>query len=564
VSALLRGVALSELALVAVLIFLSVCGGVWLSIALGRITAIWPANALLVYFLLKHPQRQWPALIAAAVVGHVAATIVMGDSPIAVVWLTYCNILGVLIVAAPIAWLRLADDFARPKPLCLFYALALGPAPLCAGLLSAIYFHYFVGRGYLLSVLDWYATDGLFYSIVVPVLMTVRARDLRNMFAREERFLSLVLLGVVAATILLNYLAPAWPLAFLFFPVVILVTFQRGFAGGALAVLMTGAYLMLPVLTSDPQWAHPLLSLREKVIIVQVFIAVMGFSVLLVGAALAERRRLEEGLASAIVRAESAREEAVVARDAAEQANRMKSTFLATMSHELRTPLNAIIGFSELMDSELHGAHSDPRYREYSGLIRNAGHHLLSLINDVLDMSKIEAGKYELHRESFDFRDVVRECLALMAERAAQGGVTLRQDIPASRLAIEADLRAVKQVLLNLLSNAIKFTPEGGSVTVGIREVNQSLALKVTDTGIGIPSDQLSRLGNPFVQLRSSAGATHEGTGLGLALVRALAEMHGGSFRIESTLGRGTTVTIAIPRRVQADQHAAVAVGSRQ
>jgi two-component system cell cycle sensor histidine kinase PleC len=217
------------------------------------------------------------------------------------------------------------------------------------------------------------------------------------------------------------------------------------------------------------------------------------------------------------------------------------------MSHELRTPLNAIIGFSELMHGELYGPLGNPRYRDYSGLIRNAGHHLLSLINDVLDMSKIEAGKLELHRQSIDIAEIVRDCMDLMRERANQEGVALIQEIDGGPLRIEADRRAMKQILLNLLSNAIKFTPAGGKIAVKARADGGALVLSVVDTGVGIPADQVSRLGNPFVQVRNSAGASHEGTGLGLALVRALAEIHDGRLVIDSTLGKGTTVSVVLP-----------------
>ena len=540
-----------RLFLIGGVIFLSVRGGLWLSDHLGRLTAIWAANALLAFFLLRSPRSEWPAILGVGITANFFGSLAAGASLASCAYLPYCNAAGVLIIALPITQLGLQNDFARPKSLCVFYALALGPAPLTAGLLGAIYFHFALGRDYLTSVFDWYGTDALCYSIIVPVLMTVRLAELRKIFSRDEAVETLLLIAIVFGVVFLNMSAPHWPLAFLFFPAVLLLTFQRGFPGGSIGLLIAGAYVMVPVLEGVPRGALATYSFRQQVIAVQLFIAVLGFLVLMVGAALAERRRLEEGLAAAIVRAESAREEAVVSRDAALQANRMKSMFLATMSHELRTPLNAIIGFSELMHKQLHGEHADPRYLEYSNLIENAGRHLLSLINDVLDMSKIEAGKFELHRQRFDARDIIHDCVTLMRERASNSGLVLVQQLPPTPLLIEADMRAIKQILLNLLSNGIKFTPDGGRVTVSAGVEGDWLVLRVRDTGIGIPSDQLGQLGNPFVQVRTNAGAAHEGTGLGLALVRALSEIHGGSFRVDSVLDRGTTVSVMLPMRIQ-------------
>jgi len=543
----------ARLALVFSLIFLSACGGLALSDYIGRVSAIWVANAILVYFMLKHPPRERLAILSAGLAGNLIGDIVMGDTLAIAAALTSCNAAGVLIVSAPLNYFGFNREFARPRSLCVFYALAGGPAPLVSALMSATFFYFSFGRPFFIQALDWYATDALGYCIVVPILMTVKLDAVARMFSRDQVIGSLLLLGTVAAALALNFYLRSYPLAFLIFPAVMLVTFQRGFEGGTIGLLMAAAYLMTPALMGHGHFAVHVETVREQIVIVQLFIAVIGLSVVLVGAALAERRKLEHGLASAIVRAESAREEAFVARDSAERANRLKSMFLANMSHELRTPLNAIIGFSELMQSELYGPLGDGRYREYSGLIQGAGHHLLSLISDILDMSKIEAGKFELHRQRFDVREIVRDCMDLMHERADRDGIALLNDVPSVPLTIDADRRAMKQILLNLLSNAVKFTRSGGKVIVHARPEHGKLVLSVEDTGVGISPDQVGRLGNPFVQVRNNVGASQEGTGLGLALVRALAEIHDGSLKIESVVERGTTVSVTVPCLVSED-----------
>jgi signal transduction histidine kinase len=201
------------------------------------------------------------------------------------------------------------------------------------------------------------------------------------------------------------------------------------------------------------------------------------------------------------------------------------------------------------MREQMFGALGDNRYREYSRLIHGAGTHLLGLINDVLDMSKIEAGKLELNPERFDLQTVIGECVELMSERAASAEVELVTDIPSGPLFLSADRRAVSQMLLNLLSNAVKFTLAGGKICVRAALHDGRMVLSVEDNGVGISEKDLRDLGNPFVQAHNQPGILHTGTGLGLALVRALAEKHGGSMRIESRESFGTTVTIELPVR---------------
>ena len=232
----------------------------------------------------------------------------------------------------------------------------------------------------------------------------------------------------------------------------------------------------------------------------------------------------------------------------AESLNVSKSRFLANMSHELRTPLNAIMGFSDIMRARLFGA-LPGKYAEYADLIHDAGSHLLDLINDVLDMSKIEAARYELRIERLDAREPIAAALRLMRLQADDVGVKLRGVLPSEPLEIEADRRAIKQIGLNLISNALKFTPRGGLVTVSLNAIGGALEFSVVDTGVGIARGDLDRLGQPYEQA-GDFGQQSRGTGLGLSLVRAFAELHGGEMAIESQLGEGTAVTVRLPALV--------------
>ena len=232
----------------------------------------------------------------------------------------------------------------------------------------------------------------------------------------------------------------------------------------------------------------------------------------------------------------------------AQQANAAKSEFLANMSHELRTPLNAINGFSEMMAREMLGPLGHQRYVEYANDIHASGHHLLALINDILDMAKIEAGKQSLNLEDVNLASLIEDALRLMGPRATEGSLTLSSDIPPLP-PMEVDHRAIKQVVLNLLSTAIKFTPRGGRVKIVARQVDYRVMVSVMDTGIGISKEDLARLAQPFQQVESQLAKTQQGTGLGLALSKSLIELHEGRFEIASEPGRGTTVSFILPIR---------------
>jgi len=238
----------------------------------------------------------------------------------------------------------------------------------------------------------------------------------------------------------------------------------------------------------------------------------------------------------------------------AAQAELSKASFLAAVSHELRTPLNAIIGFSDMLTHELYGRFADPRQKEHVALISEAGHHLLGVVNAILDVSKIELGAYTIIREPFDLEATVSTSLSMISVQAERKDIAIDVQIDPAVGEINADVRAIRQILINLLSNAVKFTPEGGTVTIGASADDRATRVWVKDTGIGIAPEDIARLGQPFVQAGDDYTHRGDGTGLGLALVKGLAQLHGGSLAIESEVGIGTTAIVTIPKAHQAGE----------
>jgi signal transduction histidine kinase len=239
---------------------------------------------------------------------------------------------------------------------------------------------------------------------------------------------------------------------------------------------------------------------------------------------------------------------ALASRQKAVDAAQAKEQFFANMSHELRTPLNAILGFSEVLKEEMFGPLANDRYREYAEIIHKSGSHLLNLINDVLDMSKLGAGKLEMHFEPVDLLKVIGDCVCVVEQQAKQSDIRISINLYDGIEWLDADDKRLRQILLNLLSNAVKFTHAGGEIHVSAFRKGESIAISVSDTGVGINPADIPKVLEPYTQIDSDIGRKHDGTGLGLPLVKELAELHGGTLTIESAVDIGTTVTITLPK----------------
>ena len=363
----------------------------------------------------------------------------------------------------------------------------------------------------------------------------------------HEVLLDCLVMGLVTVSTMMNLANAAWCRTYLL--AMLLPAMARYFLSGETPLIELG---LLGVPFTLLLWA------RQKAAFVRLVASIRHerenarLSADLAAANKRQAAQLAE-LAAAHRAAELQRAAAVDAREAAEAATIAKSQFLANMSHELRTPLNAIIGFAEIIGGEMLGPGVSLQYRAYAQDIWRSGSHLLALINNILDLSKIEAGRMELHLEPIAVRDLVEEALHVIEAKAAAKSILLEVDARSDCPAIRGDERAVLQILLNLLSNAVKFTPDHGSVTIAVRPADvppgsrAMVEIEVADTGRGIDKSEIARIFRPFEQIDNTYARSEGGTGLGLAMVASLTKLHGGMVSIDSEKKRGTKATVRLP-----------------
>lgn len=442
-------------------------------------------------------------------------------------------------------------DFRSWKQLLGFIAIAACVSAVTA-LLFAGQLKPASGLEFVTSWRAWFIPTTLSYVIFTPVIMLLATAEKGVIRANAHRIAAS--LGMLAAILACNYLPTPLPVFFLMPMALLVVTMVCGIEGAALGLVLMQLVLTASVALGHPPQAIAVLPLGYQLHFMQVFIGMLIVVMLPAAAALTERSRLRTEMEAALKREEQVsqalRESERQYREMAKQAERAsaaKSEFLASMSHELRTPLNAILGFTEIFRIQLFGSLGHPKYLEYAGDVHKSGAHLLDLINDILDLSKIDAGKMELRETAFALGDLINDAVLLIRDKA-QGHVTLNVEA-VDGFRILADKRLTKQILINLLSNAIKFTPTGGTVTIGAQtNAAGELEICVADTGVGMDAAQLEHAFSPYGQINSRITQIHQGTGLGLPIAQSLARLHGGDLVAQSAPGEGTRMILIFPK----------------
>jgi len=426
-------------------------------------------------------------------------------------------------------------------------ALACGPAVGFSALIAATYLSIFHGGAFYEIYFTWYVADVLALVTATPVLAAFRLDRFIKEVGGPQLAQNLALLGFVLVSFVFIFFVARVPLLFFVFPPLLMVTFRLGFSGGAFALVLAAIFSIWSTAAGLGPMNFIEGPFGEKLIFIQIYLAILNFTILQTAATLAAKRKAELKLKRMNSVFKRAKEYAEAAKQEAEEADRGKSAFLASMSHELRTPLNAIIGFSEVMKCETFGPLGRDIYVDYANDIHKSGQHLLALVNDVLELSRISSGRTDLEKTVFDLKHVLHEGIAIVAPQAAANGVKLVCDFDHIERPLQADRRRILQIFLNLLSNAVKFTPAGREIRIACGQEAGSVYFCVSDQGIGIAEEDIPKVLSHYGQANGWIARRNQGHGLGLPIAKQLTELHGGNLTIRSVRDRGTTVTISLP-----------------
>ena len=523
------------------LVGLFVLGTSWVGILLtregGRVASLWLANAGALAVLLRRSPDARPSTLAVVYLANVAANLMSGDGAILALAMASCNIAEILI--ALVLLTRDGDDgvdMTVMRSFRRFLIVAGVYAPLASACAASLILWIITGIDPGAVVWRWFLADSLGMVMVAPLLLSARATDFKELLTPEIFGEAIAVLALATGVTLIIFLQSTYPLLFIILPTLTLAAFRLRFAGAAMAVTCVAATATLLTLEGMGPIAHIVPEMSDRVVLLQVFIAVAVLTTLPVSSILTERAALQAELSKAHAEAQ--------------HALAAKSAFLATMSHEIRTPMTGVPGMIELL-------RGDPPAKDkerFFATLEQSANLLMRVLDDILDFSKMESGKVALEAVDFDLQYLARATLDLFDNAASSKGLTLSLSFSAGSSQVRGDPVRVQQVLANLVSNAIKFTDRGSVelvVIAGERDGERQMwTVHVRDSGIGIEQAQISRLFSPFVQADTSTTRRFGGTGLGLAISRSLVAAMGGALRVESSPGHGSTFsfTIALER----------------